>query len=102
MTGSFRELIPDTFAEPKEANTWRIEPFNRGFVVDLGAWEASETVRVHARIRIPDDRIESFVLSVASAAIDYCDHMGIELGYLQPSNEGDEESVEPQGEAEDE
>ncbi len=43
------------------------------------------------------------MLSVASAAIDYCDHMGIELGYLQPSNEGDEESVEPQGgEAEDE
>jgi hypothetical protein len=86
VTSSFRELIPDTFAEPKEANTWRIEPFDRGFVVDLGAWEASETVRVHARIRIPDDRIESFVLSVASAAIDYCDHMGIELGYLQPSN----------------
>ncbi len=36
MTSSFRELIPDTFAEPKEANTWRIEPFDRGFVVDLG------------------------------------------------------------------
>ena len=101
MTSSFRELIPDVFVELKEANNWRVEPFDHGFIIDFGTWEGSETVRVHARIRIPDDSIENFVVSVASLAINYCEQMGIELNYIKPSNDSGGELSESQGEAED-
>lgn len=100
MASNLRELIPDAFVEPREANTWRVEPFDNGFVIDFGTWESSQTVRVHARIRIPDDGIEAFVASVVSMAIEYCEHIGIELSCIRLLNDGDGEPLEPQAEAE--
>jgi hypothetical protein len=85
-----RELVPDGFEQPNQADTWRFGSLDEGFVVYFGSWEDDKTVRVHASIQIPDHKIDCFTALFLQAVMEYCEHKNIELDSVKisPYEEG--------------
>ena len=77
MAEMARELVPDGFERPKQADMWRFGSPDEGFVVYLGSWEDHKTVRVHASIQIPDHKIDCFTASFLQAVMEYCEHRSV-------------------------
>ena len=87
-----REIVPDGFEQPKQADTWRFGRHDGQFAMYFGSWEDDRTVRVHASIHIPDDRIDRFATSFIQAVMSYCDRKGIELQSFKLSEDEDDGS----------
>jgi hypothetical protein len=100
LDSTVRELIPDAFDQPKPSDTWRFGSTDEGFVIHFGSWEDDETVRVHARIQIPDLKLDCFASAFARALAYYCARKGIELTSVEISSGNDTDLPGAEGEAE--